>query len=297
MDIMSIVKRAGVEKMGMVTDPPAVDARPSSSIAMAASSRSRAQTANRGFTGWVIASLAVHGGLVGGVVYAQSLQPPRIDVNQSIPVELVQLGEPRDPRLLPRKPPPAPPPPPEPPPPPPEPEPPAPPAPPPPDAVALETPESPPPPKKAPPPKPKKAKPKLSKAAQRLLNTGSSAEGELDDALRKLEGSKDGDARGTTTDPSKAAEGYQRAVAAAIKSEYVVPAPIPAAQRRFLKATVVLFIDRRGRITKYRFDERHGNKLFMSALEKLLKTIKLPEPPRALRRRVANEGVVVIFSP
>ena len=122
----------------------------------------------------------------------------------------------------------------------------------------------------------------------------------LDRALQRLKdqaGDPNGSRRGRSTDPAKAAQGYQRAVAAALKDAYVVPAPIPAAQRRFLKATVVLFIDRNGSITKYDFAERHGNKLFMSALEKLLSTLKLPKPPRALRRQVANQGVVVIFDP
>ena len=267
-------------------------------------SRERSRNGDRGLVGWIFASLLLHGAGVGGVVYAQSLRPPRVQVTESIPVELVRLGKPRDPRLLPRKAPPPPPaPPPEAAPPtPPEPAPAEPPAPPPEKTVKLEaTPEKE-PPKKAPPPK--KAKPKkprkLSRAAQRLLNKRSSNDGQLDDALAKLEdnaGSPDGSSMGTTSDPSRAAEGYQREVAAALKSAYVVPAPIPAAQRRFLKATVVLFIDRRGRITRFEFAERHGNKLFMSALEKLLKTIKLPEPPRVLRSRVAREGVVVIFSP
>ena len=254
------------------------------------------QPAHRGFFGWLFASLVVHGGAVGGVVFAQSLGPARIDVAQSIPVELVQLGKERDPRLLPRiAPPPPPAPPPEPAaPPPPEPPPPAEPPPPPADAVSLDTEQAPKKPKKRTKPK----KPQLSKAAQRLLNAG--PENRLDSALKRLserEGSPDGSPNGRSTDSARAAEGYQRAVAAALKEAYVVPAPIPAAQRRFLKATVVLFIDRNGRITKFDFAERHGNKLFMSALEKLLTTLQLPKPPRSLRRQVSNDGVVVIFDP
>ena len=263
--------------------------------------RSRS-AASAGFTGWVIASLLLHGGVVGSVVYAQSLKPPRVKLTDSIPVELVRLGN-RDPKLLPRKAPPPPPepaaPPPEPAAPPPEPTPPPPPAE---EAVALATEPKPPPKPEKPPAKapPAKKKPKLSSAARRLLSGRSSAEGRLDDALAKLddaEGSKDGSRLGTSNNAARAAVGYQRDVTAALTSKYVVPATIPSAQRRFLKARVVLFIDRSGRITKYEFAERHGNKLFMSALEKLLKTIKLPEPPRVLRRQVARDGIEVIFSP
>ena len=258
----------------------------------------RLRSANSGITAWVLASVLLHGGLVGGIVYAQSLRPPAIDLSKAIPVQLVQLGEQRDPRLLPRKPVTPPPPPPA------EVEPPrAPPTAPPPapepaeNAVPLKTsedkePEKKPPEKKPPPP------PKLSAAAERLLR--GSGDGRLDDAMAKLEkaeGSPDGSRYGTTTDPNQAAQGYQREVAAALKAVYVVPAPIPSAQRRFLKARVVLFIDRNGRIKKYDFAERHSNKLFMSALEKLLKTVKLPKPPASLRRQVANDGIVVIFSP
>ncbi|MEO1338706.1 MAG: hypothetical protein AAFV29_23885, partial [Myxococcota bacterium] len=100
-----------------------------------------------------------------------------------------------------------------------------------------------------------------------------------------------------TTDPRRAAEGYKRDIAEALRVGYDVPAPIPAAKRRFLKARVVLFIDQQGRIKKYEFTERHSNVLFMSSLEKLLRSIKLPKPPNALRRQVARSGVEVIFSP
>ncbi|MEM7675892.1 MAG: hypothetical protein AAF449_07805 [Myxococcota bacterium] len=265
---------------------------------MSASPRTRLSSAKAGFNLWLFGSVLLHGGAIGGIVYAQSLRPPRIDLSKSMPVELVRLGKPRDERLLPRK---APPPPPAPPPaqvvepPPPEPPPPPKPA----DtAVPLETktPEEPPPKKKDP---PKKPPPKLSAAAKKLLAAAGSSEASLDDAMAKLdqEGSEDGSRVGNTTDPARAAAGYKRDIAEALRVGYEVPAPIPAAQRRFLKARVVLFIDRRGRIKKYEFTERHSNVLFMSSLEKLLRSIKLPEPPKALRRQVARSGVEVIFSP
>lgn len=264
----------------------------------------RSSKANSGFLPLLMVSIIVHVGSIGTTVYAVSLSPPRIQPSASIPVELVRLGKPRDPELLPRKvrapppPPPAPPPPPEPPPP----EPAAPEPPPPAEAVAVPV-EPPKTEKEKPKPKTKakpKKSPRLSKAAQRLLQNRSSSEARLDDALAKLdeqEGSPDGSLRGTTTDPSKAAEGYIRALTEALDQAYDIPAAIPAAQRPFLKARVVLFIDRNGRITKFEFIERHSNKLFMSALENLLRTIRLPRPPAALRRRMARSGVEINFSP
>ena len=217
----------------------------------------RTRVVNRGFSGWVIASLLLHGSLVGGVVYAQSLQPPRIDLSDAIPVELVQLGERRDPDLLPRKAPPAPPPAEPPPPEVPVAEPP-PPAEPPETAVPLET--TPPPPKPEPakkkPPPAKKPPPTLSKAAQKLLGGRTSDDGRLDDAISRLEkaqGDPNGSRLGTTTDSSKiAAEGYtqQRSDRGAQSPRTRCRPPFPSAQRRFLKATVVLHIDRNGRASR-----------------------------------------------
>ena len=63
--------------------------------------RARSRAVNRAFK-WVLgASLALHVGVFGVVVYAQSLHP-KLQVHDTIPVELVRLGKPRDPALLPR---------------------------------------------------------------------------------------------------------------------------------------------------------------------------------------------------
>ena len=239
----------------------------------------RTHEANRGLTALVGFSILIHGGLVGGVVYVQSLKPvARVELN-AIPVEIVSAGEVRAPELLPRiqrRPPPQPPN----------------------DAVALET--TPKAPKPAEKPKPKKRK-RLSDAARRLLDSDT-RDSALDNALERLrdekpEGRPDGSELGTSTDPSRAATAYETEVASILRSRYQLPLTIPPSQRRFLQAELVLFIDRQGNITRYVYTKRHANQPFMSALENLLQSVKLPPPPSALVSEYAAAGLAVRFKP
>ncbi len=228
--------------------------------------------------GWVVlVSIIFHGGALAAAVIVQGKQGRDRPINTAIPVKLVRLGKKRDPKLLPRKVAPAPLPPPE--------------------AVVLETASS----KKPVPVKPKAAKPKTqtrpSARAQEILSGRAAV---LDNALRKIEepeGDPLGDVRGTTTDAAHAATGYAQAVSAALQSAYSVPELIPASERRFLEARVVLYIQPNGAIARVEFVKRHPNKLFMSALEKLLKTLTLPPPPAKLARRFRKTGLEVKFSP
>lgn len=238
----------------------------------------RTRTAKRGFMPLVVASTMLHVGIFGGAVALASLRPePRIDLN-AIPVELVALGKPRDPKLLPRKvrraaardPAPV--------------------AAPTADGVALEA--------KSKKPAPRKKPRKLSAAARKLLAGG--GEPDLDAALERLEapeGLETGSNLGTTTDPARAANAYEAQVAALLRSRYKLPLTIPSSQRRFLVAELVLFIDRRGRVTRHTFTKRHPNAAFMGALESLLKSVTLPPPPKSLARGYASEGLAVRFKP
>lgn len=239
--------------------------------------RDRQQTVNRPFKWVLIGSLLLHFGAAGAVVYAQS-RNPKPAVRSSIPVELVKLGKPRDPKLLPRKVRSAPPPPPD-------------------DAVALDTGKDTPKPKKK--PRRREKKPELSDAARRLLES-SSSEAALDDALAKIEdpeGSPDGFAEGTTTDPSKAARGYEATVAASLKRAYKLPELLKS-QRQFLSARVVVYIAPNGRISRYEVVKKHPNQLFMSVLEGLLTNHQLPPPPNpTLARKYGSEGLDIIFKP
>lgn len=238
----------------------------------------RRSSANRGFVIFASLSFFVHAALIVGVVYAQMLKPKTRPMLDSIPVELVRLGKPRDPKLLPRKTAPA--------------------VPPPDEGIALDTKNDPKPKAK---PEPKKTKPKseMSDAARRLLD--SAADNRLDDALSKIdevpEGSPDGDAMGTTTDASRAANAYQASISRTLKSGYALPQVIPASQRRFLVAEVILYIERDGTIFRYEFVKEHPNKAFMASVETLLKRTKLPPPPRNLATQYRETGVGVRFKP
>lgn len=232
------------------------------------------RAANRGFV-WVVGvSLVLHGGIIGGVILAQALKPARPPPTRAIPVELVRLGKKRDPALLPRKvapdyaPPPAP------------------------DAVSLDTGN-----KSTPNKKDKTAPKQMSDAAKRLLE---GADNRLDKALSKIEepeGDPDGDPMGTTTDAANAAQGYAAAILRTLKGNYKLPDTIPAGQRQFLKARVVLYVERDGRIRDFQFIEEHPNKLFMGALETMLKTLQLPAPPKDIEAAMRETGVEVIFKP
>lgn len=235
---------------------------------------SRSREANRGFFSLILASVLFHSGAVGAAIYIQG-RTPRIDLNlESMPVELVSLGKARDPDLLPRKAPVA--------------------AAPDPDGIALDG-IKPKKPRRKPKNRPKPRR-KLSAAAKKLLQ---GRDEDLDRALSKIEreGSEDGFEEGTTTNPTEAATAYEAEVASMLRSRYQLPNTIPPSQRRFLEAELVLFIDRKGQITKYEYIKKHNNQAFMNALESLLRSLKLPAPPVLLTREYATKGLAVRFKP
>jgi hypothetical protein len=220
-------------------------------------------------------SIFVHGA---GVAWAlsSSTPAPKREVQSAIPVQLVKLGKKRDPNMLPRlaaePPPPAP------------------------EAVKLDTGKAP-AASSAPRDRSKKTDDKLSDAARRLLERDSA----LDRALERVEepeGDPDGDAAGTTTDNTNAARGYEAQVARALKAKYSIPEAIPAGQRQFLRARVVLYLDASGLVSRFEFLEQHPNRLFMGALETMLmSSLRLPPPPASEAARYASDGLEVAFSP
>ena len=221
-------------------------------------------------------SIFLHGSAVAGMALLKEDKGPRVDLSRAIPVQLVKLGKKRDPKLLPRivrnAPPPKS------------------------EGIALDN------KKKKPAPKNKKTKSnakaeKMSDAARRMLESNA-----IDDALDRFsdeepEGDPDGDIDGTTTDSTNAAAGYNRDIVKTLKAKYRVPTVIPPSQRRFLKARVVLFIEANGSISKFEFIEQHPNKVFMRALGTLLKTVRLPAPPRRQATAYRRDGVEIIFTP
>jgi type IV secretory pathway VirB10-like protein len=228
----------------------------------------------RGFSLALIGSVVLHAAGVGAAVYSsRGHKAPRIE--NAIPVQIVKLGKKRDPKLLPRKVEEvAPPPPPE-------------------EAVKLDSGDKQKPVEKETEKKPTSKEPEMSAAAKRLLD-----ERKLERALQKIdeqEGDPEGDIHGTTTDATNAATGYQRDVGRVLQASYAVPEAIPASQRQFLKARVVLFIEKNGRISNYEFTEKHPNGLFMGALERLLNNITLPPPPAELAKQVKEDGIEILF--
>ncbi len=236
--------------------------------------RSRRKTVNVGFKWVMITSLMLHFGIFGAVVYAQNNKPV-IKVINAVPVELVRLGKPRDPDLLPRIQRIAPPPPD--------------------DAISLDTGKKPKKRKRDKPPRQKK--PKMSAAARRML--AGANDDALDNALSKIEapeGTADGVVEGTTSDPARAARGYIALAGASLRRAYSLP-DILKAQQQFLSAEISISISANGKILKYEVVTRHSNELFMSALERLLKSHQLPAPPKELANRFRTEGILVRFKP
>jgi len=228
------------------------------------------------FTVTIILSILVHTSAVAGFALLKKDEKPRIDLSRAMPVRLVKLGKKREPKLLPRivrsAPPPKS------------------------EGVALETKNSKKESKENAKEKPAPKK-EISAAARALLESSA-----MDAALDKFsdeapDGDPDGDVDGTTTDKAHAAAGYHRDIVKTLKSHYRVPTVISPSQRRFLKARVVLFIEANGRISKFEFIESHSNKVFMRALDSLLRTVQLPPPPRKQAQVYRRDGVEIIFRP
>lgn len=242
------------------------------------SARLRSKDANRGFTMILGVSLLIHAAIIGGRLYMEYAKPARVVID-SVPVQLVRLGKPRDPNLLPRLQRPAAPPPAD-------------------DGIALDTGNDKKPKSRKDERRRRRKDPELSDAARRLLETA--PDRDLDAALSKLdepEGSPDGSIYGTTSDAANAAAGYYAKVSEAIHKAYQLPATIPESQRRFLSAEVALYIERDGTLSKYEILKSHPNVAFQRALERVLKTLKLPPPPPDVAENVRTAGLGVRFVP
>ncbi len=201
-------------------------------------------------------------------------EPPPIDLEQKpIVAKLVRLGEKRPEEWLPRKE--APPPPP------------APPAPVPvsaPIAAAQPRPTAP-----APSAKPAPAKPPAPSAS--LSSILSKVQRQVNE---RRYGSPDGDAAG---DSEQGSEGdrYLALVTNALQAVYRVPATISERERMHLRATVVLYIEQSGKVSRYRFESRSGNNAYDMALERAIKEARLPPPPAEVRERYRRDGFGINF--
>jgi colicin import membrane protein/protein TonB len=247
----------------------------------------------------IAVSLAVHAVLIG--LAAWQRPPAVVDLNQKpIVARLARYGELRPKQYLPRKeaaPPPGPPvaaP---------APAPPAPtPVPAPPPKVA----EAPPAPKpdampapRAEPAKPQPAPAATPRTAQAKPAAGGG--GGLASALSRVErdqkvyGSPDGHLLGDAEEGE--GDEYLALVTRALQETYTLPATISDRERMHLRATVLLFIEPDGRISRYEFESRSGNPSFDGALESAVRNARLPPPPAERRDRYRSQGLAVLYRP
>lgn len=210
------------------------------------------------------------------------LAAPKVTLDQEpIKATLVRLGKKRDEKLLPRK----------------EEEPPPPaaekaapvPLPAPPDkAVAL-------------PSKDAKPEPKKESGKEPAKDTRKS----LFDAFNKtarpstaqeLEGAEDGDKDGDSA--VQQGERYYALLSAVVKRNYDVSTTIPEAERRMLKATVVIRLGAAGELVDVDLSKGSGNGLFDDAVVGAIKkAAPFGPPPAHLRDSLKKNGVALVFSP
>lgn len=113
----------------------------------------------------------------------------------------------------------------------------------------------------------------------------------------EIEGSPDGVDDGDALIAKKGSE-YMTKVYKAIKAQYAVPEVISQRERMFLKATVVITVDARGRLKDFSFEKHSDNHLFDSAIEAAVRrAAPFPPPPPELADKYADEGIGLEFSP
>jgi colicin import membrane protein/protein TonB len=231
----------------------------------------------------IAASFALHAAAIGGLVW-HAARSPKIDLDQKpIVARLVRQGELRPRELLPRKQ--------------------AAPAPAPAPEVAVAPAPKPAAPVPAPAPAPSAKAPAAKPAAPvaaapRAPGTSTNA---LAQALGRIEqekvyGDPDGDPRGDA-DEGEAGDQYLALVTRALQDTYVLPSTISDRERMHLRATVVLFIEPDGRVSRWSFEDRSGNAVFDAALERAVRAARLPPPPAGMRDRYRSQGLAVLYRP
>jgi colicin import membrane protein/protein TonB len=229
-------------------------------------------------------SVAAHAALIVWVVVR--VPAPVIDLDQKpIVAKLVRLGPKKPPELLPRKeapPPPAP-------------------------AQAAPTPVAAPAPTApaAPIAAIAKADPKPAPPKAQSPNPGKATGNSLASVLSKVRasaakeepqwGDPDGDPLGDSEEGSEG-DKYLALVDREIKANYRVPATISERERLYLKASVIVFIEPDGRITRWRFESRSGNGVFDDWVERTLRQARVPPPPQERREFLRGTGVQIDFT-
>jgi colicin import membrane protein/protein TonB len=202
---------------------------------------------------------------------------PIIDLEQKpIAARLVRLGEKRPEHLLPRKE--------EPPPPAGEPEP-------------APSPSAVPPQASAPGPKPAPPRPSPPAARETRPDAFASALSRIrrEQALSApTGGDPSGDLLGDASE-GEPGDRYLALVQRALHDAYRVPATISGSELVRLRATVVLYIEPDGGVSRWSFESRSGNAAYDDALERTIRQARLPPPPADLRERYRSQGLAVRF--
>jgi len=109
-------------------------------------------------------------------------------------------------------------------------------------------------------------------------------------------GSPDGSPNGDAAEASQG-DAYLTQVDRYIRNNYVIPSIITESERKNLRATLVIYIDASGKLVKSVFEKRSGNPHFDNALESAVKKASpFPAPPRGLAKQYRDQGVELNFS-
>ena len=218
--------------------------------------------------------------LVAAMVLPKFFDRPQ-PLQKPIMVKQIQLGKPRDQKLMPRMDPPAA-------------------APPPSPGVSI----PPTPSKEAAPakdPKPSPPRPKQPSREELMERALAQATKGVESDRHQIkpeerEGAENGSALGNSA-TAEEGDQYFTEVQQAILANYVLPSIISERERMSLKATVDAWIARDGTIVKYQFEQRSGNRFFDDALELAIKRTHVPPPPADRAAAIARDGVALVFTP
>jgi colicin import membrane protein len=274
-------RRPPVSEVSMPTPSKAPPVPPPQSVNRSA----LAATSRVGLSGSLALAALLHGLVLAAALVLPRLFPGEPKLRRPIIAHMVALGKPRDQKLLPRmeEPPPAP-------------------------TAAQVHPAA---PQVDASPKAPSVPAPLSKPSTPAKRPPTRAElmaralaGVTSDARRTKDRAPDperaGAADGSPIGSAAAAEigeKYYGEIYEIIHANYVVPSVVSERERLFLKASMVIWIGRDGRILRHKLETPSGNRFFDDALETALAQSKLPPPPPELAYAVGSEGVVLNFNP
>lgn len=88
---------------------------------------------------------------------------------------------------------------------------------------------------------------------------------------------------------------YLALVTDALQRSYRLPETLSERERKSLHATVVLFIERNGKVSRHVVEQGSGNAAFDAALERAIRDARIPPPPPELVDRYRRIGLGVNF--